>query len=746
MSALSESSSLLDRRVAWLLELLREELAPYPGRATVVARIVVSTVIVMVLVMTFQIPGAALAGYYAMILSRESPQATLAGAFELVLSFGAGVGYVLLSALFFFGSPVLHFLWVITSFFVIFFAIRVLRSYSAAAGFGFLIATCIPIWERTQSPELSVEATLWTAGSVALGAAVTVAVEYLYAPFKRSGIFEEGLLERWRVAANVLRTIALDQNLLTNQELAKDSEAARDASDLAQFASVGVSRLRRIMLRSGKDVEVIEQAGSLLSTTERLVDLVASLQHVGAGLPRSDDSRLLRAATRLEALEQRFENPEVNSEQVHEHMIGNAGPFAIPFLPEIERDISMLYEALEGRDDAAPSFYVAVPETKLSVFRPDTWTNQDHIRFALKGCLAASACYVFYSAIGWPGLNTSVATCIVTALSSIGSSRQKQILRITGALTGGLILGMGAQIVLLPNIDSIAGFTLLFAAVTAIAAWFSTASARLSYFGLQIALAFFLINLQEFAFQTSLTIARDRVFGILLGLIVMWLVFDLLGGERAADQMLLSIRQALLRLAELQELSLAPDAQAITRRVQAIREELIGFFGAVNTEADAILLETGRQREQHLVLREHVLALQPALRSLVLLQVTNLRYRRQRLLHELPETVATARRRFDDSMASFLRGLAASYPSAVQPVDATAYLALRQAIHQYYDRVAGGVLSVSARAVLSLSESMVDLADAIYASAPGWAGTSDPAKPGHGVVGPITAKAAAGRG
>ena len=45
-----------------------------------------------------------------------------------------------------------------------------------------------------------------------------------------------------------------------------------------------------------------------------------------------------------------------------------------------------------------------------------------------------------------------------------------------------------------------------------------------------MALAFYLINLQEFAIQTSLSVARDRVVGILLGLFMMWLVFDQLWG------------------------------------------------------------------------------------------------------------------------------------------------------------------------------------------------------------------------
>ena len=70
---------------------------------------------------------------------------------------------------------------------------------------------------------------------------------------------------------------------------------------------------------------------------------------------------------------------------------------------------------------------------------------------------------------------------------------------------------------ILPNLDSITGFVMLFASVTAIAAWISTSSSRLSYAGLQIALAFYLINLSEFRFQTSLAVARDRAIGVLLG-------------------------------------------------------------------------------------------------------------------------------------------------------------------------------------------------------------------------------------
>jgi multidrug resistance protein MdtO len=55
----------------------------------------------------------------------------------------------------------------------------------------------------------------------------------------------------------------------------------------------------------------------------------------------------------------------------------------------------------------------------------------------------------------------------------------------------GLVLGISAQILILPGIDTIFGFALFFAAATAIAAWFATSSLRLSFFGVQMALAFY---------------------------------------------------------------------------------------------------------------------------------------------------------------------------------------------------------------------------------------------------------------
>ena len=123
---------------------------------------------------------------------------------------------------------------------------------------------------------------------------------------------------------------------------------------------------------------------------------------------------------------------------------------------------------------------------------------------------------MIYNAVAWPGISTSVTTCLLTALSTVGASRQKQMLRIAGAIVGGFVIGMGSQIFILPYLDSITGFLFLVVVVTALSSWILTSSPRLSYFGVQVALAFYLVNVQEFRIQSSLGVARDRVAGVLL--------------------------------------------------------------------------------------------------------------------------------------------------------------------------------------------------------------------------------------
>jgi multidrug resistance protein MdtO len=169
------------------------------------------------------------------------------------------------------------------------------------------------------------------------------------------------------------------------------------------------------------------------------------------------------------------------------------------------------------------------------------------------------------------------------------------MLRIGGACVGGL-MGIGAQVFILPQVDSIGGFTVLFVPCTVVFAWVITSSARLSYAGVQMAFAFFLVNASEFAANTSLTPARDRVVGILLGLFVMWIVFDQLWGSPAAVAMKREFISMLRKLAQLVREPSTPDTRAADNRIRSLRETINSAFERVRALGDGIP-SLKRQRE-----------------------------------------------------------------------------------------------------------------------------------------------------
>jgi len=119
------------------------------------------------------------------------------------------------------------------------------------------------------------------------------------------------------------------------------------------------------------------------------------------------------------------------------------------------------------------------------------------------------------------------------------------------------------------------------ACASAIAGWVATGSELISYAGLQIAFAFFYSVFQGYAPDTDLDNVRNRVIGILLGLIVTGLVFQYIWPERTIDRLRSALRLTLQQLAQLLEIP----------RPQASIE-------AAKTESQALVAETGKNFEQ----------------------------------------------------------------------------------------------------------------------------------------------------
>jgi multidrug resistance protein MdtO len=337
---------------------------------------------------------------------------------------------------------------------------------------------------------------------------------------------------------------------------------------------------------------------------------------------------------------------------------GNA-PHAIPLVTEMQKTVQLMKEVLIGSQ--SPGVFSPQPSSGdplPSFFVRDAFTNVEHIQFAVKGCLTVGLCYIIYNGVDWPGISTAVTTCFLTALSTVGSSRQKQVLRISGALVGGFLFGMGSQIFILPYLDSIAGFTILFVVVTAFASWFMTSSARLSYFGVQIAVAFCLIHLNSFAIEPSLSIARDRVVGILFGLIMMWLVFDQLWGASAVSDMKRAFLSAVRLLAQFAREPISRDYNVAAERSYSLREAINNNFDGMRASADGVLFEFGPSRQQDLARRTMFRQWQPQLRLLFITEIALWKYRARLPGFELPHTVGAAQRAFDDELARALEAIA----------------------------------------------------------------------------------------
>ena len=646
MAITAQSISTMPSSLSWLKQFLKDELSPYRGRSALVARMVIAATLVMVICMTFRVPYAFEGAIYALTVSRESSQATFKSAASILSLTGIGAAYLLASASFVISLPTLHLLWVIASFFLGFYAISTVKNFGASSTFAIMICIGVPLWDRHVSAETNVEDTLWLCLALATGVVVTVGVETLFSRIKPGEDIVAGVADRLAAVENLLVCFA------ENGPVDEQTQA-----NVVRQAMVGTSMLRRILQRSAYASDYAEKMGAVIALAGRIVDLAANVRN--ANHLSGDDRQQIRllaenvGSVRSALLTE--DAPPLNAVHVTQRNV----PRAIPFVAEMEKTVQLMKEVLTGSQ--SPSVFAPRPlrgDPTPTFFVRDAFTNVAHIQFALKGCLTASLCYIIYNGVDWPGISTAVTTCFFTAVSTVGSSRQKQLLRISGAMVGGFLVGMGSQIFILPYLDSIAGFTILFVIVTAFASWFMTSSARLSYFGVQIAVAFYFIHLNSFTIEPSLSIARDRVVGILLGLIMMWLVFDQLWGASAVSDMKRGFLSAVRLLAEFAREPISRDYTVAAERSYSLREAINNKFDGVRASADGVLFEFGPSRQQDLAWRAKFREWQPQLRLIFIAEIALWKYRAALPGFELPHALGAAHRAFDDELARTLEAIA----------------------------------------------------------------------------------------
>ena len=482
------------------LAFLAQELAPNEGRALAVVRIAAGCTITVAIAMLFRIPLAAYMAYMVFLISKDDIAGTarmaVAGTIAITVAVIVSLGLAQISL----GDPAIRLPAMALMTFLAMFSVRTFALGPISFLAGFIVVTMQSVVDQVPNPEVFTRTTLWLWVVVVVPVAVTMLINLLFGPVA-SAVAERGV-----------------RKVLTELEAALG--AGQISGRLAEWRAI----LTPLVEKSSNPLAI-----------HRLLDALVVLEALPDSMSpneRTSLAYLVRGC--LAALERRAIAPEfpVGTKPTPEEL---AAAYAFA---EVQRELSQ-------NSAAAP----AKTEHKThQLIVPDALSNPAHWQFALKTTIAIMIVYSVYTLLDWPGLLTSIVTVFFVALGSVGETVHKLTLRLSGAIIGGSIAGLSIVFVL-PHFTDIGQLCALTALVALFAGWVSTSSERLSYAGMQIALAFFMGMLQTYSPANDLTVLRDRVAGILLGNVVMTLVFSLLWPESAITRLRGALAEALRGIA-----------------------------------------------------------------------------------------------------------------------------------------------------------------------------------------------------
>jgi multidrug resistance protein MdtO len=514
----------------------------------------------------------------------------------------------------FVGSPFLHPLWVFASLGAVFYLISTLKVYEAALALGLFITNTITTWDQPVSADLRLRQTLFTLLAILIGCAASVVIEYLFSRTHPPDAVIGGIQERLDLVGRILQGYVEGQ-----PDWIKLVHAVRRSS------WQGTGTLRELVSQAGYSFEEQQRLSTAVALAGRLIDLATTLTETGHSLSAQDREHCAAIGQNIVLIRGSLSHREIPE------WIDIDGEYEsdAPILIEIERTVDLLAESLsqsmwDGTDGDQARH---IPEPGSRIFVSDAFSSRAHAKFAIRGGISAIACYLFYMSVGWIGLSASVATCMLTALPITGAARHKQLMRFTGVVLGACAIGFAAQTIILPQIDSIFSYTLLFASVIFLGAWIATSGPRIAYCGVQIVLAYELVNLNRFSLNPSLVPARDTVLGIALGIGAMWLIFDHLWATSSTE----SLRSMLgVTIREIAELDVAPTEQAFEADdvpLERKANEIMGNFERLRTLVDVSIFEAFPKAVPDEVLLQQAKDYLPQLRTALLIKTGLIHHR-----------------------------------------------------------------------------------------------------------------------
>jgi len=564
--------------ITGLWDFLRRELAFTPERWHATLRLTLACTAATVPIMMFKLHIPLLAMILMYLITKEETTATLVGTLAGIIGVTISLGLALLVYL-----VALDITWLRVCLIPAFVGgglflnrILVLGPLGTAIGLPAAMAMIVP--DIYPIPGILDRFLIWLWWSIVLGLGINLGVQLLLNPGNALDMLVQALRTRLQAVEASIECRLATANGAARAGAAPAVSALALSGVASQLALLKMVQLRWASLRPYR-----LELHALIMGVDRLVTTAAALEAVGpVSLQAPVHGRLQRVAQACvqvrHAIEHRhgpdaFVAPQDTSATTEDTVV-------LPLLAEMERVLATISLAWPGRpsDSATARPPVeAAPPRRLLV--PDAFANPEYVRFAIKGALAATLCYVIITAADVTNeIYTAVITCMVCSLSTIGASAQKGLLRFTGAVLGGT-MGVVTCLYIFPHVDSLGGFWIPFSVGTAVAAYVNFGSPRISYCGYQIGLAFYKIVLQGYGPVTELRLARNRLVGIALGLVVFGVIDTQLWPVRAGATILPTLATALRLLARLARLSGQPvEPAGLLRDADNMRVQIYQAF------------------------------------------------------------------------------------------------------------------------------------------------------------------------
>jgi multidrug resistance protein MdtO len=621
------------------IEMLGAELAWYPGRPALVGRMVLACTSVMLVAMVFRLPGAVLGAGFPILISRENLKATRKTAFQIALACSIATAEVIVGGMLTAGSPFLHVIWVVASLFAAFYAISKLNFTSPSLTASAVLAIGIELWDYPVPAEARVERTLYILLSILIGCVISVLIETLFSKKNPPDVVLDGISRR----------LSLVKTLLDQACPAEFPSAL--TIQLGRSAAKGVDDLRDHLAKSRYDAGFHDLLATVIALTRQLIELASNLAESAPNLSAEDQKRCRAIARNLGSI-----CSSLAQKESPEWIDLPLGDYASnPLLIEIERTTDLITQSCCNESLRihwrSP---VAAPTAPIGGSVSGAVRSGEHIKLAVRGTLTAFLCYVFYMSTGWMGLaGSAILTCTLTARRLTGASRYRQNLRFSGFILGAGVIGLGTEVFILPQLDTLPQYALLFASVVWIGSWVATSGPRIAFSGFQIVLAYNLVNLNEFTINTSLVPARDAVLGVVLGVVAMWLVFDHLWAQTSSE----SVRSLFLgTLRNIANFKAVPSAtsQGANQRLAAESSGINRDFERLRDLADLYAFEAFPKKPHESLVNRSIRTLLPELRAFLLVKTGLLQHR----------SLATAKvekvliQEVEEGTSGVLRGLA----------------------------------------------------------------------------------------